>query len=690
MHILTIAGTHYCVEGDRLRVVQYGDPVLDVCLSPILDGKSSKIGAWERRGDHGLQASLGEIGQAHLERRHDRLAFWIQTPVKQFQEVTYLSDGIASGAHWRTFVSDEYDRTVPKSLDITVPMSSAYAATASPDGPVPGGMTDPDDRPIHWIWNVHVRALAFEGRARWLGLSIPGPWGIGTARLAMQRERFELRFELLRPGCTEGRMPVIYFCPNLADPLDLLDEHRNLSEKLGLVDLKPKQIPEWWTNPWQGFGDEWYRHHHEGLITQEQGSILEFLSDWIETTRRTTGVHDFNTNLEQGCFRLYGDYRPATNIGPDPEKAMRARVDSWRKDGIRAGLYIHPFLVNTKVPFYKEHPEAFCKPKDPEFLMTYACEEWDDDPSFAPIDWTHPEGRKFILDWVEYILSDKPACMNFDVLRSNHWRSPDPRVYDFHDPDWGVGDMMTYKVQKLLYEKAKQIKPDCMVTKIACADCYMQPTFDAMQISEDWTATMEHWYRRAQIASRLISNNLIYTDPFFVTRTKWSEYYTSYLTVSMPECQGATHTAHVRFPRWMPLEEKHYRRRKAGYHVYLNARPLPSDETRLTWTPDHYKAYRRRTTGNLAGWYASLALARKTIVSYSETQALICSSETSTVWVPLPPHAQLQSVTRVTHEGAEDEYEYVFDTAGNRVRLYVEDSGGDVFYYRLQYKLGTG
>ncbi|MFH0962756.1 MAG: hypothetical protein V2A58_01945 [Planctomycetota bacterium] len=684
-HLLTISGTHYQVARDRLRVIQYGDTVLDVCLSPVLDGKLAKITSWEKTGPRSLRASLGSFGKAFLGEKFDRLAFWIETPAKEFQDVTYLSDGITSGDRWRTFVSDDHDRLWEKKLDRFIPISSAYAVTASPDGTSGGGMTDPDDIPVHWIWNVHVRTLALGGKARWLGLSIPGPWGIGVTRLVMQRERFSLRFEFLRASCTDGRMPVVYFCPDLADPLDVLDEHRTLSEKLELVNLAHKSIPEWWTNPVQGFGDEWYRHHHEKLITKEKGNILDYLPKWINKTRETTGIHDLNTNLEQGCFRLYGDYRPAENMGPEAD--MRAKVDAWRADGIRAGFYIHPFIVNTKVPFFKEHPEAFCKPKDPNFLMDYACEEWDTNPKFAPVDWTHPLGRKFILDWVRYILSEEPGCMNFDVLRSNHWRSPDPRVYDFHDADWGVGDMMTFKVQKLLYETAKSIKPDCMVTKIACIDPYMQPTFDAMQSSEDWTHNMQHWYRRTQLATRLLRNTLIYTDPWFVTRTKWSEYYMSYLACNMPECQAATHTTHCYYPSWRPLAEKHYRRRKAGYHLYLNGRPLPSDESRLTWTYDSFEAYRRRTEGKLAGWFATLALGTKCLASYNESQALVAASEARTDWIPLPPAAKLEKVTRVLQSGKDEDYEYLFDAERNAVRLRIEDAAGDVLYYRIRYRV---
>jgi hypothetical protein len=238
----------------------------------------------------------------------------------------------------------------------------------------------------------------------------------------------------------------------------------------------------------------------------------------------------------------------------------------------------------------------------------------------------------------------------------------------------------------MLYDRAKEIKPDCLVTKVACIDCYMQPTFDAMQISEDWTHSMEHWYRRTQLATRLLRNTLIYTDPWFVTRTKWSEYYLPYLVCNIPECQAATHTTHCYYPSWRPLAEKHYRRRKSGYQLYLHARQQPGDEMHLTWRDGEVEASRRRSSGPLAGWYAALALGRSGTVTYSATQALAAVSETRTAWIPLPPKAELKGVTRVLHDGAETDYPYVYDEGKHRVELYLEDSGADVLYYRIRYE----
>ena len=94
--ILSIAGSNYVLDKDRLRVIQYEDVLLDVCLSPVLDNKRIEIDKWEEIEQNHFQASLGKYGQAFICEKLGTLAYWIETPVKQFENVTYLSDGIIS------------------------------------------------------------------------------------------------------------------------------------------------------------------------------------------------------------------------------------------------------------------------------------------------------------------------------------------------------------------------------------------------------------------------------------------------------------------------------------------------------------------------------------------------------------------------------------------------------------------
>lgn len=674
------------VDGDRLRISQDGDTVLDACIAPSFDGRRAGIGTWSRAEPGLLRADLGSPGRLFVGERQGRLALWIETPVKHFADVAYLSDGIVSGGAWRSFVSDEHDRRWDARVSARVPISSAYDLLTSPDGDTGGGMTDPDDHPPHWIWNLHVRAFALRGTRRWLGVSIPGPWGIGVTRMTMERLRFSLSFEELHAGCTGGKLPVVYFLPALCSDLDALDEHRILSEELGLMNLAPKTVPEWWLNPWYGYWDEFERQVNAKTISRASANVMQLIQEWLAVNQRTCGRTTFNLNMEQGCYRLYGDYRPAPIIGS--AESVRARIDAWRREGIHVGHYLHPFLVNTKLPICREHPEAFCRPKRPDHVTRYALETWDeDDPAFALVDWTHPAGRRFMLDWVRFLLSDEPGCMNFDILRSNHWRSPDPRLYEFHDPDWGTGDLMTWRVQKLLYDTAKEVKPGAMVTKVAALDCYLQPAYDLMEICEEWTPTMEPWYRRLRLATRVLRNTLVYLDPWFVTRTKWNEYYTSLMGLVIPENQAVEHTVHPYYPSWRKLEERHFHRRKSGIRAYAHSPPHPSDVLHLSCGEDPFEAWRVKTEGPLAGFYGAKALSQRCVVTYAETEAMVVSSEERLDWVELPPGAALEGVVRELHDGSRAPYAHDLDGTGRRVRLFIEDCGGTVACYRIAYRL---
>ncbi|MFC1452068.1 hypothetical protein ACFLSJ_01835 [Verrucomicrobiota bacterium] len=688
-HTIRIGDTDHVLEEDRLRVVHKGDTVLDVSLSPAFDGEKVAITAWEKAGDNSYLASLGKYGSAFLEEDLGRLVFRIETSLKQFEHVTCLSDGIISGDSWRTFSSDEHERLWDKKVDANVPVSSAYAELNSPDGcdEVNGGMTDPADMPPLWIWNVPVRAFALRGKNAWLGVSIPGPWGIGVTRFNMHRTRFSLRFESLHTGCTSGKMPAVYFCPGLTDGFDALDEHRRLSEQLGLMDLEPKKHPHWWSHPIYKYWDEWERQAVAGEITGESRHVIRKMEEWTRCTQEKLAFKELTTTMEQYCFRHYGDYRPSEVMGTEEE--VQDTIDAWHKQGVRVGHYIHPFVVNTKVALYREHPEAFCRPRNKGFFMTYPLEPWDrDNPQFAPVDWTHPAGREFMLKQVEYLIAPRPRGRDCDMLCSNNWRSPDPRHYDFHDPDWGVGDMMTYKVQKLMYERAKAVKPHCAVAKVSALDCYMQPTYDILHLCEDWTHDTQNWYRRARLATRLVGNRLFWTCSWFCTRTKGDEYYSAMLAWSIPETESVRHAVHCYYPRWLPLGEKRFRRRKAGVHAYLHSPPEASDECRVNWAFERLEISRRKTSGPLAGWYGALALSPRCFVTYSETEARIASAENRLDRVPLPPGAKLEAVTRVLHDGGEEACEYTLDREKNAVELFIQDCGGETFYYSIAYTRG--
>ena len=680
----------YLLEGETLRLCRREAEMAALALAPVADGQRRALGPWREAGAEHYHATVAGIGSAHLAVRHRHVAFWIETQKKCFDSFTYFSNVAFEGERWHTYVSDSWDRAWRRDLDQAVGISSAYkdAGVFGHDG---AGLTDPGDRPVTWVWNMPPRTFSVETEAGWVGFSVPGALPVGVTHVAMKDRRLRLSFEVLRPGCRQGGMPVVYFVPGLADPYDLLDEHRVISERLGLTRPRRSRHPSWWTRPVFKAYLEHQRLLKNAKTDQERRSILttEALLDWTFTVKESIQADEMMAIFEQGVYRMYGDYTPIDSLGG--AEGFRRTVDALRRKGVRVCYYVHPFVVNKKTAFYQAHPETFCKPKDPSVVQRYALEFYDNDPEFALLDWTHPAGRKYMESQVELVLSNKKGCLNCDWLRSNHWRSPDPRHFDFHDPDWGIGDLMSMKVQKLLYETAKRIKPHCCVSKVAFADPYMQPYADVDLLCEDWNGWTQTWYRRGRIATRLVRDTIFCTDPYFLTITKSYEYYTAMMAWCICEVPDVGHAIHP-YTYFRELRPKEYKRRLAGVKAQENAPLRATDRVQVEPPARRDGApviWRRRTEGKLAGFYAALAPSKRSLVTYSEAEARVATSETRCVEFPLPPGAKVLDVEMVPHKGKPRNWpaRIAEDDAGAWVEMKIEDCAGKALYYRVRYRL---
>ena len=682
-------GRHFAIVGDELRISCAGARQATFPLAPLIDGATTTLGPWRQiAGDH-FEAKLDRAGSVHLDILHGHVCYWMETDIVQFERLTFFPRATTSGKCWHTFTCDDTDRPWEVDRQTEIPVSSAYADLMSVDGADGRGMTDPGDSPQSWIWNVPVRACALGTSDGWLGLSIPGPVPVGVTRFTMDRRCFSVTFQVLRSTCGDWGMPVVYFVPGLPDAYDVLDEHRAISDRLGLMVDKSPDHPAWWANPAYEYWDEYlcFRRNVTEEADPTKKLTTEMCLSWLAEVKESVRTNNINVTFEQGCYRMYGDYHPLPELGGI--EGLRKTIDALRQEGTRSAHYIHPYLVNTKLPIYREHPEIFCTPKDSDFRMSYGLEMSDlENPEFAPVDWTHPQGRAFILKWVEFIMSDAPGCLNCDILRSNHWRSPDPRLYDFHDPDWGIGDLMTMKVQKALHDRAKEIKPDCMVSKVAFADCYMQPCADMNLLCEEWNGHTTNWYRRGRIATRLLRDVIFCTDPYFVTMTKSYEYHMGMGAWNYPATSTVRHSVHP-YTYYREFQEKAYRRRRAGFQAYLNAPFNATDRCHVSWDGDFATQWRKRTRGVLAGWFAAKAISQRCLVTYSETQAVVVASESRTARVPVPPGARVTGVEMVPHDGEPRPWDHRLaeSAEGAEVEMFVEDCGKEAMCYRIRYEL---
>ena len=685
-------GCQFTLNGPILEITKEDRTLMKLPLIPHVEGETFEAGTWEQIGDDHFRMEVAGLGRVHLALREGHVCYWVETERKHFPKLTYFPDSRPTSTRWHTFLSDELDRAWTMDENADVPLSSSYfdMHVDLEDG---AGMTDPGDKPPTWIWNVPARAFAVEAPNGWMGFSIPGPLSVGVTRLTMHRGIFNLTFEELRPTAREWGPPRVYLVPGLSDPYDALDHHRLISEACGLTRKDKGPHPEWWSYPSFKGADEMFRLNKGWNIQDDEGNFTTYLTTdnwlrWIDHVAEYTGLEGrMNLQLDQIYFHGYGAKHAVSTLGGT--EGFRKTIDGLRERGMRLGCFIHLYQLDpSATDFPKAHPEAICTPKDPATTFQSGVQLGKENLVYA--DWTHPLAREYMLSVVEWILSDKPGCLNADWLLINNNMCINPGKYDFHDPDWGTGDLMQMKVTQLAYEHAKKIKPDCYVRRQSPGDPYMQPYCDQANLCEEWNGHTRAWYKRAHIATRVLDECIFHTDAWFVTLSKLTEYYFALAAFCPPEIESVRHAIHP-YMYHRKMRDKDYRRIRAGVQTYLNAPVRRSDTCRVNYRePDALEIWRKHGTGPLTGWYAALALDKRAFVTYSNTEARIAASRERRVIIPLPPKSKLGKVEAVPHEGAPvaHPFEQVQQDGRPAVRLWVPDGGGEVMYVRIGYELG--
>ena len=689
-------GFVFSVEQDQLVITVDGRRLVRLNLLPAAAGESLSLGAWRQVAATHITAAVPGLGAVHVGLRHGYPAYWLETDRNHFDLLTYFPDSPFEGLGWHAFSNDEDDRFFDAGLDAATVVSSNYAYFhADQDRTDPWAATvldHPADWAPGWIWNVPVRATAVQAESgKWLGLSVPGPLPVCFTRFRMERGRFSMPFEILRPGCDGGRMPVVYLAPGMAAAEDVLEVQHELTGRMGLLRPRDGDHPEWWAAPYYKYVVEMFRlNNWQVLVADDKGQVhtsltTENVFDWARQVKASVRAPELNVEFDQIYFPCYGDYTPLPELGG--AAGFRETIDRLRDEGIRSGLYIHLYLVSSASPMYKRRPEIVCRQLDPEFVMVHGVPVGTDQ-TLHILDWTHPEAREEMMEIIRFLISDEPGCLNADWLAINNNMGIDLREFEVYDRDWGIGDLMTMKVRAMVYDQVKQVKPHALVKSQSAADSYMQPSADRLNGPEHWRSRTDGWYRRGRIVTRTHPTNVLHSSCCWTnSRYKSNEYFMAVLVWQVPEIDAVTHTMYLRGGDFKELREKDYRRRRAGIQCYLNAPSKLTHRVHVDWHGFHrITAWRKYTEGPLADFYAALALSPRCFATYNEAQAVVAASESRTVNIPLPPAARVSAVEAVPHEGEARPHEYAL-ADDNHLSMHVCDAAGDVMLYRIRYEL---
>ena len=99
---------HFTVSGSEMTITFRERGLARLDLAPVLEGHKTELSEWTEEANAYSAQLVGE-GRVFLEPRDGRLAYWVESPIAQFESLVYFPETDFEGDRWRTFLPDGYD-----------------------------------------------------------------------------------------------------------------------------------------------------------------------------------------------------------------------------------------------------------------------------------------------------------------------------------------------------------------------------------------------------------------------------------------------------------------------------------------------------------------------------------------------------------------------------------------------------
>jgi len=654
-----------------------------------------RIGEFRREGNRCWAPLEGGIeGKAVVELKDGYLTYTVETACKEFEELTYFPESIFDGKKWHTYMWAFHDREWDINEDNSIRIGETRIGTEGECG-----TADPAHFPPLWQGRGTPRVCAAHyDSIGWWGICVPGPLPVCNTYFEMVRGRFRIRFDYLRPGCDEGFMPKVYLALPLPDPKEPFSVMANMWGLSAPWRLEPgrdyeqtKFIGHAICHPWNAI-----QYHAGNAIaasippaTADSPCNTAFMKELMETLQSLQPGIRWNLFLPQGWYKNIGDYEVGDNFGG--EKGFRELGEHLRRKGHLLTFHIRLHRFNNRSKVGREHPEWTAKLRSQIKIKPY----WSANEEFEGVteimDVTREDVRRFMRGQVRRFLSPGPGMLNLDGVYCTADDWPSYRDYELTDNDYGVGDLLAYKINRDLFLHAKSIKPYAIM---GMGQCFLSPGLYGMvefeSTVEDHIPVSTNTIRQLRMLTRLYPRMQLNIADYHTTRTKAYDLWPLAAAVGRPQIDNpwAFTTGNLR--GWIEHTEDYQRRLRAMLAAYANA-PVTPDTINLPANVsgdgsrmDIYGG-RKRTEGPLAGFYSALSFGSRTIATCSESKAVLMSNINRMVTVPLPPNATLKEVVAISHDGSEVPYEHEQGEA--ELKIYVPDAASDVKLLEIRYRL---
>lgn len=688
-------GIRYAIVGRHLEIFRGHVRLARLDLAPRAD-EEVRIGDFRREGRRCWAPVEGDVvGKVVVEIKDGYVSYAVETSQKHYAKLAYFPGSDLDGDLWHTFVWAQRDRAWDIDEDVSVRVGDTRPDTVDLRE---GWIIDPGDYPPYWPGRGCPRVCAAHHKEfGWWGMCIPGPLPVCDTYFTMQQGKFEILFDYLRPGCDSGFMPTVYFVLPLAeakDPYSVMGPVWELNAPWRLVPGRDYERSKFQglaiCHPWEAMQHAAGNAFTDPIPPAEAGSPMnsDFLLRLLKELVDIEPSLKWHFWLPQGWYRNIGDFAVGDNFGG--EAGFRRLAEEFRKAGHLLTVHVRLNHFNDRSKVGREHPEwtAPLRPSRPKPYWS-ANEKYEGVSQIMDI--TREDVRKHLKWQVERFLSDETGLLNMDGLQAtgDHW--PSALDYELADNDYGVGDLLAYKINKELLLCGKSIKPYSWIAGTNNPLYGMAEGFGTM---EDHLSVPIHTIQQLRLITNLCPTLKLHIASYCTTRTKSLTVWPLSVAVGPPEIDNPrAFTPPDLGPNWIQMDEYYKRRMAAVLFAYANS-PRTRDTVNVPvkvedeGTRLEVFAGRKRTEGPLAGFYSALSLGSRTVVTYSEHRAVVASTLSRKVTFPLPPGANVKSVVRVGHSGGVNEHQYELTSDG--IRFHVPDAASETKVIEVHYEIKSG
>ncbi|MBE6598959.1 MAG: hypothetical protein E7638_05905 [Ruminococcaceae bacterium] len=310
------------------------------------------------------------------------------------------------------------------------------------------------------------------------------------------------------------------------DDDDIIRQYCDYHYSTGLCRKNPREnMPRWWYGPIVCGWHEQYTLMENGIPQKDYATqaVYEHIAEEIEK-------HNIRPTIlivDDKWQKTYGDCLPDTEKWPD----MRAFTDKMHARGIHTLLW-----------FRLWGGEGL--PEEERLDMPKAMNDWGDTPYADPTSEAYRAHLKKIL---HTLLSPDEGCMNADGLKLDYSLvMPLGKAAKSRGGIYGVE--MTKTLYKLIYDTAKEIKPDCLINA-SPAHPYFDEVCDQARLHDCcWSMRnqAELMAERARIFRAAMPGVLIDTDSAnYASRPDAMRYFRAMPEIGIPDIYQFSNSCHI-------------------------------------------------------------------------------------------------------------------------------------------------